>query len=67
VRTFQVGKYSALSQRLLNELSAARVCLLDPAKKAAYDDQLRTWTICRSAALEITSASDSKSPTPNKR
>jgi hypothetical protein len=42
VRTFQVGKYSALSQRLLNELSAARVCLLDPAKKAAYDDQLRT-------------------------
>ena len=42
VRTFQVGKYSALSQGLLNELSAARVCLLDPAKKAAYDDQLRT-------------------------
>jgi WD40 repeat protein len=41
VRTFQGGKYSALSQRILNELSGARVCLLDPKKKADYDDQLR--------------------------
>ena len=34
VRTFQGGKYSALSQQVLNELSTARVCLLDPKKKA---------------------------------
>ena len=41
VRTFQGGQNSALSQRILNELSAARLCLLDPQKKAAYDRQLQ--------------------------
>ena len=41
VRSFQTGAHSADSQRLLNELSAARLCLLTPAKKAAYDEQLR--------------------------
>ncbi len=40
VRTFQSGPYSAISQRILNELAAARVCLLDPQKKAEYDEQL---------------------------
>ncbi len=41
VRTFQTGQFGAVSQRLLNELAAARVCLLNRAKKAAYDEQLR--------------------------
>src|SRR5262245_35047290 len=41
VRTFQSGKFSDQSQEVLNRLSAARVCLLDPAKKAAYDEELR--------------------------
>ena len=41
LRTLQIGKHAALSQRLLNEVATARVCLLDPAKKAAYDQQLR--------------------------
>lgn len=41
LRTFQSGKHSALSQRLLDEVAAAKVCLLSPAKKAAYDGQLR--------------------------
>jgi WD40 repeat protein len=41
VRSYQSGKHSALSQKILNELSAARVCLLDPKKKAEYDEQLR--------------------------
>jgi curved DNA-binding protein CbpA len=44
VRTFQAGKHSALSQKLLNELSTARVLLLDPAKRAAYDQTLRAAT-----------------------
>lgn len=30
------------SQRLLNELSAARRCLLSPVRKVAYDEALRT-------------------------
>lgn len=41
VRSFQSGKHSALSQQILNELAAARVCLLDPKKRAEYDEQLR--------------------------
>lgn len=41
VRTFQAGPHSALSQQILNELAAARIALLDPQKKAAYDRELR--------------------------
>ena len=41
VRTFQAGPQGADSQRLLNEIAAARVVLLDAAKKRAYDEQLR--------------------------
>ena len=42
VRTFQAGKYSEQSQKLLNELSAARVTLLDKKKKAEYDAKLKS-------------------------
>ena len=41
LRTFQTGKHGAESQRLLNEVAAARICLLNPQKKTAYDQQLR--------------------------
>jgi sulfatase modifying factor 1 len=41
VRSFQTGKNSAVSQQLLNEISTARICLLDAQKKAAYDAELR--------------------------
>lgn len=41
VRTYQTGAQSAISQRVLNELAAARVHLLNPEKKAAYDANLR--------------------------
>jgi hypothetical protein len=41
LRTFQQGKHSAECQKLLNEVSSARVRLLDPKKKAAYDAVLR--------------------------
>ena len=36
------GKHSVASQELLNKVSAARVCLLDDAKKAQYDNALRS-------------------------
>ena len=52
VRTYQLGKHSDLSQKILNELATAKVCLLNPEKKAAYDEQLR----------EITKASLSEAP-----
>ena len=41
VRTFQSGAYAEIAQFILNELSAARVCLLDPQRKAEYDHWLR--------------------------
>ncbi len=41
VRSFQAGKRSAVSQKLLNEIAAAKVCLFTAEKKAAYDRWLR--------------------------
>ena len=41
LRTFQAGKHSQDSQRLLNEVAAARICLLSSEKKAAYGARLR--------------------------
>lgn len=41
VRSQAGGKHVEATQRLLNEISAARLVLLDPVKKAAYDDELR--------------------------
>jgi serine/threonine protein kinase len=41
VRTFQAGKRSKESQKLLNEIASAKVCLLNAAKKAAYDEKLK--------------------------
>ncbi|HEY1786135.1 MAG TPA: NPCBM/NEW2 domain-containing protein, partial [Pirellulales bacterium] len=41
VRSFQGGKHAAESQKVLNELSAARLCLLSADKKAPYDQTLK--------------------------
>ena len=40
VRRYQLGRYSELSQKLLNELGSAKGCLLDPIDKARYDGRL---------------------------
>ena len=40
IRSFQTGTHADLSQQILNELAAARVCLLNPEKKAEYDQAL---------------------------
>ena len=41
IRTFQLGEHSALSQKMLNEIAAAKALLLDPDRKKTYDDALR--------------------------
>jgi len=41
LRTFQTGKRAEHSQALLNEVAAAKLCLLKPERKAKYDKQLR--------------------------
>lgn len=45
VRSFQTGRHVEQSQRILNEIAAARVCLLNPEKKAAYDASLRQMEV----------------------
>ena len=51
------GPYVKLSQKILNELSAARVCLLNEAKRQAYDAKLRQ---SKGAAIVETVASDAE-------
>ena len=41
LRTFETGPEVELAERLLNEISAARICLLKPEEKAKYDQQLQ--------------------------
>ncbi len=41
LKTFQNGPHGVLTQQLMNEVSSARVCLLDAGKKAGYDAALR--------------------------
>ncbi len=52
VRSFQTGKRAALSQKILNELSTARRCLLNAAAKAEYDTQLRARLAANKGADE---------------
>ncbi len=41
IKSYQSGKFGAVSQKLLNEIASAKVCLLKPEKKAEYDRRLR--------------------------
>jgi len=49
LRTFQTGKHTELSQELLNEVAAAKLCLLKPEEKAAYDARLRQQLAAKKA------------------
>jgi hypothetical protein len=42
LRSCATGPHVALSQKILNEIASARLCLLDPKKKAAYDAAFRS-------------------------
>ncbi|NLX95827.1 MAG: hypothetical protein GXY83_06595 [Rhodopirellula sp.] len=52
VRTYQTGPHSDASQRILNELAAARLCLLDAVSRMAYNYELRARLSERSAARQ---------------
>jgi hypothetical protein len=41
LRTFQTSAHAAQSQKILNEIAQAKLCLLDSQRKAAYDSALR--------------------------
>jgi hypothetical protein len=57
IKEYQAGADSALSQKLLNQLSAARICLLSPATKAAYEEQLRAKLQAQMAPVSAEPAS----------
>ncbi|MGE0755666.1 MAG: FHA domain-containing protein [Pirellulaceae bacterium] len=42
VKRLAVNQYTQVGQRLLDEIATAKLCLLRPEKRAAYDAQLRT-------------------------
>jgi hypothetical protein len=58
VRSFQSGQHATASQQLLNQLSAARLCLLDLRRKADYD---RTLAPARDNATSAQTATVSAS------
>ncbi len=74
VRTFQSGPRGKHSQKLLNELAAARITLLDPIKRAAYDaaqrkqivQQSRT-TASRGALNDTPAASSAPAASPDNK
>ena len=41
LRKFQAGEHAVAALKLLNEVSRARICLLKPEAKSAYDATLR--------------------------
>ncbi len=41
IQSYKIGPQSELSQKILNEISRAKVCLLNPEAKSEYDAQLR--------------------------
>ncbi|MCE9526413.1 MAG: hypothetical protein K8R36_10200 [Planctomycetales bacterium] len=50
LRSMQVGKRSALTQRLLNEISMAGGCLLDKDRKKTYDRELKAKQVASDKA-----------------
>jgi len=64
LRTLGSGKNSELSQKLLNEVSAARVVLLDPQRRADYDRQLRSTISAKAQALPKAAALPRAQPLP---
>lgn len=66
IRSYQTGPNAELAQQLLNELSAARIVLLNEAKKAAYDQQLRRaqQSETTGAQAELVSEPTAMTPSP---
>jgi WD40 repeat protein len=61
LRSYQVGAHADLCTRLLNEIAAARLTLLNPTKRAAYDASLAPKAV-PVAARPIRSTSDAAPP-----
>jgi len=56
LRTVQGGKHANYAANLLNEVARARICLLNPEKKAEYDRQLQKKLTPQPAVVEAGNA-----------
>ncbi|NIP85676.1 MAG: hypothetical protein GTO03_08985, partial [Planctomycetales bacterium] len=65
LRTFQSGPNAVHSQKLLNEISAARGCLLNAQRKAEYDRQLRQEIEVQQQPAEFFEADSQVFPPPS--
>lgn len=70
-QTHRTGPHSAVSQNLLNELASAKLCLLQPANKAAYDQGLKEKVLApprpRSAPIPVARPVDMAPPVESAR
>ncbi len=57
LRTFQTGKNAKASQKLLNEVAAARLCLLNAKTKDEYDRKLKASLPAASSGVALASQS----------
>jgi hypothetical protein len=64
VRNFQSGQYAEEAARVLNEIAAARLCLVDPRKRAKYDAELRRSAAQYDAELRKSAPAKPVSPSP---
>ncbi|HET6879305.1 MAG TPA: hypothetical protein VFI31_04090, partial [Pirellulales bacterium] len=64
IRTFQVGQYSNEATQLLNEIAAAKVCLLDPRKRAKYDAGLAERDLHSNARTQDAPVNERRQPSP---
>ena len=58
IRQCALGPHGELSQQLLNKLSEAQVCLLNPEQKAAYDGRLKAKLNAKSKAQPAPTRAD---------
>ena len=50
LRSLAAGQHASLTQKLLNQISAAKLCLLKPQKRAEYDAALRAQYAAQAAS-----------------
>lgn len=62
LRTLSTGPRAAEAQRLLNEVAAARLCLLNGEKKMEYDWQLRSTVGESPSAVPVSAGKPSSQP-----
>ncbi len=62
VRRHQLGQHVALTQEIINELAAARICLLDPGKKAEYDTSIQATMARPSSHAGVESGMEENDP-----